>query len=53
GVNDEAFIGIAVRKEDKELLDKLNEAIDTLLENGTLREISMKWIGHDITEGIK
>ena len=47
-----ATIGIAVRKEDKELLDKLNEAIDSMKEDGTLKEISMKWIGYDITEGL-
>lgn len=52
GVNEDAAIGIAVRKEDKELLDKLNEAIESMKADGTLREISMKWIGYDITEGL-
>ncbi|MGI6226415.1 MAG: substrate-binding periplasmic protein [Peptococcales bacterium] len=49
----EAVIGIAVRKEDKELLDKLNEALDSMKEDGTLTELSMKWIGYDITEGLE
>jgi polar amino acid transport system substrate-binding protein len=53
GLDDkEAVIGIAVRKEDKELLDKLNEALDSMKEDGTLTELSMKWIGYDITEGL-
>lgn len=54
GIEDkEATIGIAVRKDDKELLDKLNEAIDSMKEDGTLTELSMKWIGYDITEGVE
>lgn len=49
---DAAYIGIAVRKEDKELQEKLQQAVDELLEDGTLSELSMKWIGADITEGM-
>ncbi|MFZ5945290.1 MAG: transporter substrate-binding domain-containing protein [Bacillota bacterium] len=52
GANEDSTIGIAVRKEDKELLDKLNEAIESMKKDGTLKEISMKWINYDITEGL-
>lgn len=40
---------IAVAKENEELLKKINEALDTLRENGTLKEISEKYFGEDIT----
>jgi polar amino acid transport system substrate-binding protein len=41
--------GIAVSKENEELLKKINEALETLRENGTLKEISEKYFGEDIT----
>ncbi len=44
-------IGIAVRKEDEELLEKLNEALLTIIENGTYEEISIKWFGVNLLEG--
>ncbi|WP_110067427.1 transporter substrate-binding domain-containing protein [Cytobacillus oceanisediminis] len=40
---------IAVAKDNEELLEKVNEALKTLRENGTLTEISKKYIGEDIT----
>ncbi len=40
---------IAVAKDNEELLEKVNEALETLRENGTLTEISKKYIGEDIT----
>jgi polar amino acid transport system substrate-binding protein len=43
-------IGIAVRKEDEMLLEKLNEALATIVENGTYEEISNKWFGVNILE---
>lgn len=45
-------IGIAVRKEDKELLEALNKAIDEMKKDGTLRNISEKWLGFDISQDI-
>ncbi|MBZ4653221.1 MAG: amino acid transporter substrate-binding protein [Peptococcaceae bacterium] len=45
-------IGIAVRKEDKELLEALNKAIDEMKKDGTLKKISEKWLGFDITKDI-
>jgi len=46
-------IGIAVRKEDKELMDALNKAIDEMKKDGTLTAISEKWLGCDITSDIQ
>lgn len=40
---------IAVGKDNEELLKKVNEALEALRENGTLTEISNKYIGEDIT----
>ncbi|HHV71577.1 MAG TPA: amino acid ABC transporter substrate-binding protein [Clostridia bacterium] len=46
-------MGIAVRKEDKELLDAINQAIDDMRADGTLGKISEKWFGEDITKDVK
>lgn len=43
-------IGIGIRKEDKELMEELNKAIEGMKKDGTLKTISMKWLGVDITE---
>lgn len=40
---------IAIAKDNTELLEKVNEALEKLRENGTLAEISKKYIGEDIT----
>mgnify|MGYP001188991583 CR=1 FL=1 len=39
--------GVGVRKEDDELLNKLQAALDEMNENGTAAEISEKWFGED------
>lgn len=39
---------IAVRKEDKELLDKVNKALDEIIKDGTYDKISNKWFGRNI-----
>lgn len=49
---DDIYVGIAVRKEDKELLDALNTAITELKNDGTLSRLSEKWMGFDMTEGL-
>ncbi|RDU24744.1 ABC transporter substrate-binding protein [Anaerosacchariphilus polymeriproducens] len=41
-------IAIAVRKEDKQFLDKLNEALAAIIKNGTYEEISNKYFGTNI-----
>ncbi|MEI5905649.1 transporter substrate-binding domain-containing protein [Bacillus spongiae] len=41
--------GIAVNKKNKELLDKVNKALEELRDEGTLKEISEKYFGVDIT----
>ncbi len=43
-------IAIAIRKEDEALLKEVNEALATLVENGTYEEISHKWFGVNILE---
>jgi len=42
------FFAIGCRKEDTTLTDKLNESLQTLIDNGTAAEISTKWFGKDI-----
>lgn len=39
---------IAVRKEDEELLKKLNQALDEIVKDGTYDRISEKWFGRSI-----
>ncbi|RXT04262.1 ABC transporter substrate-binding protein [Ammoniphilus sp. CFH 90114] len=39
---------IAVRKEDEELLKKLNQALDEIVKDGTYDQISEKWFGRSI-----
>ncbi|MDO4280829.1 MAG: ABC transporter substrate-binding protein [Peptococcaceae bacterium] len=45
-------IGIAVRKDDGDLQLAIQKAVDELLVDGELKEVSMKWIGTDITESL-
>jgi len=49
--------GIAVRKEDEELLNALNKALKTIIENGEYERISKELFGENLleleTEGIK
>ncbi len=42
------YMGIAVRKEDKELSAKIEEIIKEMQEDGTYTEISEKWFNRDI-----
>ncbi|RNF39673.1 transporter substrate-binding domain-containing protein [Planococcus salinus] len=41
---------IAVRPEDEALLEAINEALDTIIENGTYDEISQKWFGRNLLD---
>lgn len=40
--------GIALRKDDKELLEKVNKALDEIIKDGTYQKISEKWFGRNI-----
>ncbi|MDR2904166.1 MAG: amino acid ABC transporter substrate-binding protein [Clostridiales bacterium] len=40
--------GVGVRLDDKELLDKLQKALDEMNEDGTAKRISEQWFGDDI-----
>jgi polar amino acid transport system substrate-binding protein len=42
--------GVGVRKDDTELLDKLQKAIDEIKQDGSATKISEKWFGMDIIE---
>ncbi|MGI2328033.1 transporter substrate-binding domain-containing protein [Planococcus sp. YIM B11945] len=48
---------VAVRKDDKALLEEVNKALAAIVENGTYEEISNKWFGRNLLdtdiEGIK
>ncbi|HEY8391323.1 MAG TPA: amino acid ABC transporter substrate-binding protein [Capillibacterium sp.] len=41
--------GIGFRKNDQQLMAKVQEALDAMAKDGTLAEISKKWFGEDIT----
>ena len=41
-------IGIGVRKEDKDLLESMNNALKEIIEDGTYEEISNRWFGTNI-----
>ena len=42
-------MGVAIQKDDEELLKKVNEALKSIQENGTYGEISEKYFGEDIS----
>lgn len=46
-------IGIAVRKTDGDLQRAIQKAVDELIADGSLGELSNKWIGSDITAPLK
>lgn len=41
-------IGIAIRKEDQDLVDAINKALKKIKEDGTYEKISIKWFGVNI-----
>lgn len=43
-------IGIAIRKDDTKLLEEVNKALKSMIEDGTYAEISNKWFGMNILE---
>lgn len=42
-------VSIGIRKNNKVLNDKLNAAINELIEDGTIKQLSMKWFKKDLT----
>ncbi|MEA2101658.1 MAG: amino acid ABC transporter substrate-binding protein [Thermodesulfobacteriota bacterium] len=42
-------IGIGIRKEDVSLRNKIQETLDGMFADGTMKKISIKWFGDDIT----
>lgn len=42
--------GVGLRKDDKELLDKLQKALDDMKKDGTSAKISKQWFGEDIVK---
>lgn len=45
--------GVAMRKSEKNLKDKINHALRQLKNNGTLDKLSLKWLGYDAIIGDK
>ena len=43
-------IGIAIRKDDEDLLEEVNKALKAIQDNGTYEEISNKWFGANLLE---
>lgn len=43
-------VGIAIRKEDKDLYEEIQKILKEIKEDGTLSQISIKWFGEDITK---
>lgn len=43
-------IAIAIRKEDSQLLEEVNNALQAIIDNGTYDDISTKWFGQNILE---
>lgn len=41
--------GVGIRKGDTKMVEAFNEAFESMKEDGTLKEISEKWFGEDIT----
>jgi polar amino acid transport system substrate-binding protein len=41
-------VGIAIRKDNPELAQAMQEALDAMMEDGTYMDIAMEWIGSDI-----
>jgi len=46
-------IGAAVKKGNTELQQKLDKALEEIMNDGTLKKISEKWFGEDMTSNIK
>lgn len=47
------FFGVAIRKGNIALLDKVNAAIDEMIADGTMKELYLKVFGTDLTDTVK
>jgi polar amino acid transport system substrate-binding protein len=45
--------GIAVRKEDKDLYEAINGALEEMIVDGTMGQLAEKWLGGDVTLQLK
>lgn len=45
-------VGIAFRKNDTALRDSVQKAMDSMVKDGTMKKISIKWFGEDLTSNI-
>lgn len=45
--------GIAVRKEDKDLYEAINGALEEMIVDGTMGQLAEKWLGGDVTVQLK
>lgn len=50
---DKEYYGIAVRKGNKVLLDKINQGLKEIEANGIFEKVSIKWFGHNILDTLK
>ena len=48
--DDKVPSGFAVLKGEEPLIEKINQALEELRKDGTLKQISIKWFGDDITQ---
>lgn len=46
----ERFVGIPFRKNNPKFAKALNDALTTMKQDGSLRQISMKWFGEDVSQ---
>ncbi|MDO4177760.1 MAG: amino acid ABC transporter substrate-binding protein [Phascolarctobacterium sp.] len=46
----EEVVAVAFRKEDKELIAKVDKVLDEMKKDGTCKKVSEKWLGIDITK---
>ena len=42
-------IGAGLRKEDSELRTRLNQAIESALDDGTVSRLAKQWFGYDLS----
>nr|WP_300005295.1 transporter substrate-binding domain-containing protein [Tissierella sp.] len=50
---EESEYAIAVVKSDQKFLDAIDQALETIVEDGTYAELTQKWFGEDLTAEIR